>query len=342
MHNFIIKPATLTPSTYSQIGRVLIPSKDCDNRKIARKFTEKGATFKTDVFGSTTISAPFISTFKRFDRPSPIISTHCQPCKTISVPTVTDKTIYPCSLGKYDVTEYSNTSNTIGPLGNSMFPRITTSDYQLYQQYRVTDKNNIQQLDICDCPYTLETGVYIFSDPSTNDLLPVFLFTDGCEIICYNTIDPGDQKPSTPVKIGECKYRIDIGEEQDILEVIGNNTIKIFNENNPSVSLTTTLNLTEGNDNINGNDTILNLIDFVSEQLCPKEIVITNLKITNGVLTFEENGVKVNLGKYYEKIDNSGDIKRFYSNETSIYEYNQNDEKIVLKLTCDCYYRRPT
>jgi len=115
MPNFIIKPATLTPSTYSQIGRVLIPSKDCNNRKIARKFTEKGAKLKTDIYGSNTIDNPFISTFKRFDRHSPLISTHCQPCKTISVPTVTDKTIYPCSLGKYDVTEYSNTSNTIGP-----------------------------------------------------------------------------------------------------------------------------------------------------------------------------------------------------------------------------------
>jgi len=226
-----------------------------------------------------------------------------------------------------------------------MFPRITTSDYQLYQQYRVTDKNNIQQLDICDCPYTVETGVYIFSDPSTpNDLFPVFLFTDGCEIICYTISDPGDQKPSPPVKIGECKYRIDIGEEQDILEVIGDNTIKIFNENNPSVSLTTTLNLTEGNEpSISGIDNIIPLIDVSSLPSCPKEIVITNLKITNGVLTFEENGVKVNLGKYYEKIDNGTDVERIYTNSggTVIYDYSTITKQIRAKLTCDCYYYKP-
>lgn len=339
MPNFIIKPATLTPSTYSQIGRVLIPSKDCNNRKIARKFTEKGATLKTDAFGSTTISAPFISTFKRFDRPSPIISTHCQPCKTISVPTVTDKTIYPCSLGKYDVTEYSNTSNTIGPLGNSMFPRITTSNNQLYQQYRVTDKNNIQQLDICDCPYTLETGVYLFSEQG-QVVLPIYLFTDGCEIICYTDLDPGSIGIKTPTKIDNCKYRIDLGGDDNIiLEVIGNNTIEI---SSGMQSLTTTLNRIEGNDNINGNDSNLKRSDFVSEPSCPEEIAITNLKLTNGVLTFEENGVKVNLGKYYEELDDgSGNILRFYSNETSIYRYSQNDEGIFNKLTCDCYYFIP-
>jgi len=145
MHNFIIKPDGLFPSTYSQMGRVLIPSKDCKNRKIARKFTEKGATLKIDSFGGRTISTPYISTFKRFDRPSPLISENCQNCRILSVPSVTDKTIYPCSLGKYSVTEYSNTSNAIGQLGNSLYPRITTSNNQLYQQYRVTEKNNIIQ-----------------------------------------------------------------------------------------------------------------------------------------------------------------------------------------------------
>jgi len=144
MSNFIIKPDGLFPSTYSQMGRVLIPSKDCNNRKIARKYTEKGATTILDTqTGMKTISTPYISTFKRFDRPSPLISLDCQNCQIVSVPSVTDKTIYPCSLNKYSVTGYTDAKNKIGVLGNSMYPRITTGDYQLYQQYKVTDKNNI-------------------------------------------------------------------------------------------------------------------------------------------------------------------------------------------------------
>ena len=146
MSNFIIKPDGLFPSTYSQMGRGLIPSKDCDNRKIARKFTEKGAIFVNTQPGVKTLSAPYISTFKRFDRPSPLISHECQSCRIISVPSVTDKTVYPCSLGKYSVTGYNTPNNKIGVMGNSMYPRITTSDYQLYQQYRVTDKNNITDI----------------------------------------------------------------------------------------------------------------------------------------------------------------------------------------------------
>jgi len=142
--DFIIKPDGLFPSTYSQMGRVLIPSKNCDNRKIARKYTEKGAKFVLDTqTGSKDISTPYISTFKRFDRPTPMISQDCQNCAMVSVPSVTDKTIYPCSLGKYSVTENGGVENKIGVMGNSMYPRITTSDYQLYQQYRVTEKNNI-------------------------------------------------------------------------------------------------------------------------------------------------------------------------------------------------------
>ena len=113
MSNFIIKPANLLPSTYSQMGRVLIPSKNCDNRKIARKYTEKGSKSTLNPTTGMNILNTYVSTFKRFDRPSPMISQDCQSCKFSSVPSVTDKTLYPCSLGKYSLTQYSNYKNTI-------------------------------------------------------------------------------------------------------------------------------------------------------------------------------------------------------------------------------------
>jgi hypothetical protein len=135
MPNLSIKPATLLPSTYSQNGNTLLPSKDCNNRNIARKFIEKGSRIKTDIYGSNTIDKPIISTFKQFDRPSPIISENCQSCLKLSIPSVTDKSIYPCSLGHYSVTKYSNSKN-INNRGNSLYPRVTTTNNQLYQTYR--------------------------------------------------------------------------------------------------------------------------------------------------------------------------------------------------------------
>ena len=136
--DFIIKPATIIPSTYSQMGSVLIPSKTCSNRQIARKYSEKSATsiLSTDT-GLRSVSNTYISTSKRFDRPSPMISRNCQSCDVSSIPSVTDKIAYPCSLGKYAVTEYVNVKNTIDPnYTYSNYPRTITSNNQLYQQYK--------------------------------------------------------------------------------------------------------------------------------------------------------------------------------------------------------------
>ena len=184
-NDFIIKPDGLFPSTYSQMGRVLIPSKNCDNRKIARKYTEKGATSVLDTqTGTKTISTPYISTFKRFDRPSPLISLDCQNCQIVSVPSVTDKTIYPCSLDKYSVTGYTDAKNKIDVLGNPIYPRITTSDYQLYQQYRVTEKNNIinNNNNTC-CNFELTSGIYLSNppQPAPFNSIPIIV-KNNCEI----------------------------------------------------------------------------------------------------------------------------------------------------------------
>jgi len=71
---------------------------------------------------------------------------------------VTDKTLYPCSLGKYSVTEYSNyNKNTIDEnLFFSNYPRITKSNNQLYQQYLIKNAN-----PTCVC--TLEPGLYEYN-----------------------------------------------------------------------------------------------------------------------------------------------------------------------------------
>ena len=162
----------------------------------------------------------------------------------------------------------------------------------------------------------------------------LFLFTDGCEIICYN-IYQTFQDNFPLVKIGECKYRINIGQQSYILEVIGNNTIKLFIENNPSVSETTTLNLTEGSTDGDGNDS--NLIGMCIDP-DPATLGITSLSIADGVLTFKENGVNVDLGKYYVDDNSSSIIFYTNSNGTAIYKYNTSAKTIVLKRTCDCVY----
>ena len=148
--NPIIVPNTLNPSTYSQMGTVLIPSRTCNNHVIARKYSEPIAKYRL-VSGLKVIDRPFISTFKKFDRPSVNISRNCQNCDIISVPTVTDKTIYPCTLNKYSVSGKSNPKSKIGIFGNSSYHRITTSNNQLYQQYRINNITLEEENNVCPC-----------------------------------------------------------------------------------------------------------------------------------------------------------------------------------------------
>ncbi len=230
MSNFIIKPDGLFPSTYSQMGRVLIPSKDCNNRKIARKYTEKGATTILDTqTGMKTISTPYISTFKRFDRSSPLISLDCQNCQIVSVPSVTDKTIYPCSLNKYSVTGYTDAKNKIGVLGNSMYPRITTGDYQLYQQYRVTDKNNI----ITPPPNSFIMLIDSNSSPIISNLVLPFYLGAGSFVDAGSTrltVQDANNLVSGSVKviIENNMYNVQIS--ADLLNYDDGNTVNFFGD----------------------------------------------------------------------------------------------------------------
>lgn len=321
MQNLIIKPATLAPSTYSQIGNTLLPSKDCNNRKIARKFTQRGPRLKKDIYGSTTIDKPFISTFKRFDRPSPLISRNCQNCKIVSVPSVTDKTIYPCSLGKYGVTEYSNGINKINNLGNSLYHRITTSNNQLYQQYRVTNKNNIEPLEKC-CDFILETGIY------NNGIINIAVFMDGCTILCI------DNNPVTQISVEDpCEYIID--GTDIIVEIISDNSITIDSIEYTLLPFESTTVADFGPEDNNG-------------KLIPSgidcnlgDLIITDIQITNNNLSIKENGVTINIGnKYQEYTDpSSSEVFRFYQNKSAIYVFNENPSNYIIdKITCGCNY----
>jgi len=329
MPNFIVKPATLLPSTYSQMGRVLIPSKDCDNRKIARKFTEKGAKIKMDAFGEKTLSTPFISTFKRFDRPSPIISTDCQNCQMLSVPSVTDKTIYPCSIGKYSVTGYNDSENKIGVMGNSMFPRITTSDYQLYQQYRVTEKNNI--INDC-CPFTLDNGIYTSSDVAPFPFLPVFY--ENCEF-CINVYE-NLLIDVIIEKIDSCTFRFisaDFGEI--ILKIIGNNKISVeFIESNG-------LFVFEKPEPIPFNSIILlgnlNTTNFTFKGDCG-DISVTDIQETPQAFSWKEDG---KLIKFTEAVSISNGETIILNNGDDFYAivFEGSDYRILDKINCECQWR---
>jgi len=318
MQNLIIKPATLTPSTYSQIGNTLIPSKDCNNRKIARKFTQRGPHIKKYIYGSNTIDKPFISTFKRFDRPSPLISTNCQNCKMVSVPSVTDKTIYPCSLGKYGVTGYSNGINKINNLGNSLYHRITTTNTQLYQQYRVTNKNNIK---LKCCEFTLKTGIY------NNGIINIAVFMDGCTMICI------DNDPVTQPNVEDpCEYII---EGTDIIvEIISDNEISIDSVIYMLLPFENTS--SDFGPETNNGKLIPAGIDCNSEDL-----IITDIQITNNNLSIKENGVTISIGnKYQEYTDPStSEVFRFYQNKSAIYVFNENPSNYIIdKITCGCNY----
>lgn len=325
MSNFTVKPATLLPSTYSQMGRVLIPSKDCDNRKIARKFTEKGAKIKIDSFSGKILSSSFISTFKRFDRPSPLISTECQPCKTVSVPSVTDKTIYPCSVGKYSVTGYNDSENKIGVMGNSMFPRITTSDYQLYQQYRVTEKNIINDC----CPFTLDNGVYVSSSDDV-PFLPVFY--ENCEF-CINVyenllIDVRIEK------IDSCTFRFISVEGEIILKIIGNNKIsgEFIEPKNPSFIL-------EKPDSqpLDFSLVSVNKTDFTFESGCG-DILVTDIESTPISVSWREDGKLVN---FFEGVVLPGGETIILNNGDDFYSIvlEGSDYRILDKINCECQWR---
>ncbi len=174
MPNFILKKNSLYPTTFSQIGSTLIPSKTCNNQKVARRYDP-------DItIGGKTPFNTYVSTSKQIDRPTPLISTDCQSCNILSVPSVTDKTIYPCSSDKYSITFYSNTQNNVDTLGNSVYPRIITSNNQLYQQYQTTDKKNIRiVIPITDTSFKML--IPILGKTENNLELPFYLGNDSFE-----------------------------------------------------------------------------------------------------------------------------------------------------------------
>ena len=326
MKNFIIKPDGLFPSTYSQMGRVLIPSKDCNNKKIARKFTEKGNKLKIDIFGFKTISAPYISTFKRFDRPTPLISQDCQNCQMLSVPSVTDKTIYPCSLGKYSVTEHSVTENKIGVLGNSTHPRITTSDYQLYQQYRVTEKNNIIDNDCCE--FNLENGIYLSLDPQF-EFLPIFYKNcDFCEVYNQGLIPAEDFSLE---KIGICSFKLIINGIEVILNIIDDNTLEANIPSNPSIIF-----IKEESEPLSSIINSVNTFSLSLSGICGN-ISITDITFNGSTLKFKENG---KLLSFTEGVEISSTNECIVNNGDDFYRLKKNVDryKLVQKINCDCLW----
>ncbi len=336
MSNFIIKPDGLFPSTYSQMGRVLIPSKNCNNRKIARKYDEKGSTSVLNTqTGIKTLSAPYISTFKQFDRPGPLISEECQPCRIVSVPSVTDKTVYPCSSGKYSVTGYVDASNKIGVLGNSMFPRITTSDYQLYQQYRdVTEKKNIT--GECPCPFTLENGYYIDS----SEQLPFPIIYKDCEL-CLAPFKIFLGRITDLQQINNCKYIInyldDSGPQSVEATISANNTITVANGvDEPFIITYKPPTPVIFDSSAVAQDSVLDKVVFGT---CPiVNITDLTININNNVVTFKDNGQSKSFNKFIQLVPNStyviidGDVIYILQNISGVPPTYQ----ISFKVTCDC------
>jgi len=324
--NFIIKPDGLFPSTYSQMGRVLIPSKDCNNRKIARKFTEKGVKpiINPTTAGMNILSSTYISTFKRFDRPSPLISQDCQPCEIVSVPSVTDKTIYPCSLGKYSVTSYSDYENNI-QLGNSLYPRITTSNNQLYQQYRVKNINNINNC----CKFELKNGPYLpIIDIPELDFFP--LFYTNCNFCKefyknYNIIIE---------KITVCTFKIISSEFGSGIITIENNNEILIQFRKPYI-LPPLLYIKQEKTSIPNIDVIESLPNFTGN--CGN-ITIENVTLNNGELTIQEDGKLITFTDTYNIGDSfifTNDNENFY---TLIRPDNQSPFYLSQKTNCDCVW----
>ncbi len=326
--NFIIKPDGLFPSTYSQMGRVLIPSKDCNNRKIARKFTEKGVKpiINPTTAGMNILSSTYISTFKRFDRPSPLISQDCQPCEIVSVPSVTDKTIYPCSLGKYSVTAYSDYENTIDKnYIYSIYPRITTSDYQLYQQYRVKNINNINNC----CKFELKNGPYLSKiDIPELDFFP--LFYTNCNFCKefyknYNIIIE---------KITVCTFKIISSEFGSGIITIENNNEILIQFRKPYI-LPPLLYIKQEKTSIPNIDVIESLPNFTGN--CGN-ITIENVTLNNGELTIQEDGKLITFTDTYNIGDSfifTNDNENFY---TLIRPDNQSPFYLSQKTNCDCVW----
>ena len=326
--DFIIKPDGLFPSTYSQMGRVLIPSKNCDNRKIARKYTEKGAKFVLDTqTGSKDISTPYISTFKRFDRPTPMISQDCQNCTMVSVPSVTDKTIYPCSLGKYSVTENGGVENKIGVMGNSMYPRITTSDYQLYQQYRVTEKNNI----VGGCPCPLKTGIYSV-DP-VGDKVPIIYDDKNCTI-CSGGLDvlfPGFKNLT---KINDCEFLFEFDVGEAIITIDSNIQLTLTNGGDAFVGTLVPPEPISGQ----GSYSEKTPFTFISEQKCD-DIIVADLKVKATSISFKVNG---QLQTFTEYVRDNAII--YLIKDSVIYAIEEmidikgDSYKITSITDCDCLW----
>jgi len=331
--DFIIKPNGLFPSTYSQMGRVLIPSKNCDNRKIARKYTEKGAKFVLDTqTGSKDISTPYISTFKRFDRPTPMISQDCQNCAMVSVPSVTDKTIYPCSLGKYSVTENGGVENKIGVMGNSMYPRITTSDYQLYQQYRVTEKNNI----VGGCPCPLKTGIYS-ADPS-GVKVPIIYDDKNCTI-CSSGLDVLFQGFKNLTKINDCEFLFEFDGGEAIITIDSNIqlTLTVIGSGEATVGTLVPPEPISGLDPYE-NDTPFT---FISEQKCD-DIIVADLDVKPTSISFKVNGQLQTFTEYVKDEDKAIIylIKDsvIYTIEVIIDKLKGDSYKIISINDCDCLW----
>ena len=339
-NDFIIKPATIIPSTFSQIGSALIPSKKCNNRKIVRKYTEKGATsvLSTDT-GLRSVSGSYISTSKRFDRPSPMISSNCQPCTMLTIPSVTDKTAYPCSLGKYSVTGYFNVKNRIDPnYTYSSYPRIITSNNQLYQQYRVTDKNNIVKEipNSCpDCQYEIETGIYQSIDDKKFDL---YVINKGnCELCTF--LPDASLFGSTYQK--GCLWKDDANIN---IEIIGNNQIKIIDGSGSGIIF-----------NLIISTTSFDTVQFVTETnvvLEPLEGSCTNIQ----EFEISQNGNTLTIKNLINNVEETftqaailpgspNDTLVVYSNNQEIFYFfgmtsTGNSYELNGTLICNCAYER--
>ncbi len=323
------------------MGRVLIPSKNCDNRKIARKYTEKGATSVLDTqTGTKTISTPYISTFKRFDRPSPLISLDCQNCQIVSVPSVTDKTIYPCSLDKYSVTGYTDAKNKIDVLGNPMYPRITTSDYQLYQQYRVTEKNNIinNNNNTC-CNFELTSGVYQSNPPQQGsfNFIPIIV-KNNCEI-CIPPQGSSDVIFSVSWSGTECIWNIESSLLSFTLTITSNNKFTLEGSSIPDSidyefiepsSLSASTIQPTGGDFTSGSD------------ICENSLF--SIAYSPPILTITDNGITTNYTEGFFFNDSFSDVELYVFNKLTHTYYVffpdvPNEFKIVGKLNCDCNWR---
>jgi hypothetical protein len=221
--------------------------------------------------------------------------------------------------------------NKIGVMGNSMYPRITTSDYQLYQQYRVTEKNNI----VGGCPCPLKTGIYS-ADPS-GVKVPIIYDDKNCTI-CSGGLDVLFQGFKNLTKINDCEFLFEFDGGEAIITIDSNIqlTLTVIGSGEATVGTLVPPEPISGLDPYE-NDTPFT---FISEQKCD-DIIVADLDVKATSISFKVNG---QLQTFTEYVEGDTDIiylikdSVIYKIEVIIDTLKGDSYKIISINDCDCLW----